>query len=102
MPQLRKLCWWQGSRRPASSAPPQTELARIIKKGLSDAYFGAEKGTRAYNEAQKLYFFYGGRHFEPLWLTQDAAGKVVFSESANRISRSSRSPSSRVFARPTT
>lgn len=66
-------------------APPQTELARTIKKGLGDAYFGAEKGTRAYNEAQKLYFFYGSRHFEPLWLTEDASGKVAFSPSANKI-----------------
>src|SRR5688572_32863022 len=46
-------------------APPQTELARIIKKGLSEAYFGSQRGTRAYLQAQKLYFFYGGRHFEP-------------------------------------
>jgi murein L,D-transpeptidase YcbB/YkuD len=66
-------------------APPQTELARIIKKGLGESYFGAQKGTRAYGEAQKLYFFYGGRHFEPLWLTEDASGKVGFSEGANKI-----------------
>src|SRR5690606_5605255 len=25
------------------------------------------------------------RHFEPLWVTQDAAGKVVFSDAANKI-----------------
>jgi murein L,D-transpeptidase YcbB/YkuD len=66
-------------------APPQTELARIIKKGLSDAYFGAQKGTRAYAQAQKLYFFYGGRHFEPLWLVQGADGKIAFSERASKI-----------------
>jgi murein L,D-transpeptidase YcbB/YkuD len=66
-------------------APPQTELARIIKKGLSEAYFGSERGTRAYLQAQKLYFFYGGRHFEPLWLTEDASGKVVFSPRAEKI-----------------
>ena len=46
-------------------APPQTELARIIKAGLSSAYAAAEKGTRAYQQTQKLYFFYGARHFEP-------------------------------------
>ncbi|HQZ13155.1 MAG TPA: peptidoglycan-binding protein, partial [Devosia sp.] len=66
-------------------APPQTELARIIKMGLGEAYFGATKGSRAYGEAQKLYFFYGSRHFEPLWLTQDSSGKVAFSASASKI-----------------
>src|SRR6218665_4118538 len=44
-------------------APPQTELARIIKKGLSSAYRDAAKDTRAYTQAQKLYFFYGARPF---------------------------------------
>ena len=66
-------------------APPQTELARIIKKGLSDAYFGAQRDTRAHAQAQKLYFFYGARHFEPLWLTEDAAGKIGFSKKAEKI-----------------
>jgi murein L,D-transpeptidase YcbB/YkuD len=66
-------------------APPQTELARIIKQGLGDAYFGASRDTRAYQQAQQLYFFYGSRHFEPLWLSEDAAGKVVFSEKAQQI-----------------
>ena len=47
-------------------APPQTELARIIKKGLGERYFGANRDSRAYRQAQKLYFFYGDRHFEPL------------------------------------
>jgi murein L,D-transpeptidase YcbB/YkuD len=66
-------------------APPRTELARIIKAGLSDAYAAAPKGTRAYAQTQKLYFFYGSRHFEPLWLSQDADGKVVFSQNAEKI-----------------
>jgi murein L,D-transpeptidase YcbB/YkuD len=66
-------------------APPQTELARIIKQGLGDAYFGATRGSRAYQQAQQLYFFYGNRHFEPLWLSTDAAGKVVFSDKAEQI-----------------
>jgi murein L,D-transpeptidase YcbB/YkuD len=66
-------------------APPQTELARIIKKGLGDAYFGANRDSRAYQQAQQLYFFYGSRHFEPLWLSEDAAGKVVFSAKAEKI-----------------
>jgi murein L,D-transpeptidase YcbB/YkuD len=66
-------------------APPKTELARIIKKGLSEAYFGAARDTRAYLQAQKLYYFYGARHFEPLWLVEDENGKVAFSENANKI-----------------
>ncbi|WP_417309448.1 L,D-transpeptidase family protein [Devosia sp.] len=66
-------------------APPQTELARIIKDGLSSAYSSAQKGTRAYDRTQRLYFFYGARHFEPLWLTEDANGKVAFSDKANAI-----------------
>jgi hypothetical protein len=83
-------------------APPQTELARIIKKGLGESYFGAEKGTRAYGEAQKLYFFYGGRHFEPLWLTEDASGKVGFSEGANKIIDVFRKSEFEGFRPPTT
>ncbi len=66
-------------------APPRSELARIIKSGLSAAYFAADKGSRAYEQAQKLYYFYGARHFEPLWLQTDDAGKVAFSTKANAI-----------------
>lgn len=66
-------------------APPQTELARIIKAGLGDAYFSAKRDSRAYQQAQQLYFFYGARHFEPLWLSTDAGGKVVFSDKAEDI-----------------
>jgi murein L,D-transpeptidase YcbB/YkuD len=66
-------------------APPQTELARIIKKGLGEAYFGAQKDTRAYSQAQKLYFFYGARHFEPLWLVQGANGSIDLSPRAAKI-----------------
>lgn len=66
-------------------APPRTELARIIKAGLSESYADTQKGTRAYAQTQKLYFFYGSRHFEPLWLSQGADGKVVFSENAEKI-----------------
>lgn len=66
-------------------APPQTELARIIKTGLSAAYQDAAKDTRTYAQAQKLYFFYGARHFEPLWLHQDGPGKVSFAPAAEKI-----------------
>ena len=66
-------------------APPQTELARTIKAGLSAAYYGARPDTAAHAEAQRLYFLYGERHFEPIWLTEDSAGKVVFSPAAAKI-----------------
>lgn len=66
-------------------APPQTELARIIKSGLSSAYQSAAKDSRAYAQAQKLYFFYGARHFEPLWLEEADNGKVTFAPAAERI-----------------
>ncbi|MDB5538327.1 MAG: hypothetical protein JWQ89_54 [Devosia sp.] len=66
-------------------APPKTELARIIKAGLSTAYASANKGTRAYQQTQKLYFFYGARHFEPLWLTKAADGSIAFSPNAEKI-----------------
>lgn len=65
-------------------APPQTDLARTIKAGLSSTYYGA-RDDAAYNQAQKLYFFYGERAFEPLWLSQDASGKVAFSPVADKL-----------------
>lgn len=66
-------------------APPRSELARIIKAGLQDAYYNADKDSRAYEQAQKLYFFYGARGFEPLWLSSGAAGAVSFSPNAEKI-----------------
>jgi murein L,D-transpeptidase YcbB/YkuD len=66
-------------------APPRTEIAKIIKAGLQKAYYGADKDTRAYAQAQKLYFFYGGRGFEPLWLSPNADGTVTFSANAEKI-----------------
>lgn len=66
-------------------APPQSELARIIKSGLSARYQAAQRDTRAYADAQKLYYFYGERHFEPLWLVQGADGTVTFSAAAESI-----------------
>lgn len=66
-------------------APPKTELARIIKAGLSAAYAASEKGTRSYQQTQKLYFFYGARHFEPLWLTKADDGSIAFSPNAEKI-----------------
>jgi murein L,D-transpeptidase YcbB/YkuD len=70
---------------PVIIAPPQTPLAQTIKSGLGAVYYGAAKDSAAYLEAQKLYFFYGNRHFEPIWLDEGANGEVVFSEPARKI-----------------
>ncbi len=66
-------------------APPTSALARTIKAGLSASYYGAKVDTVAYNEAQRLYFLYGERHFEPVWLHEEADGKVTFSPAAEKI-----------------
>ncbi len=66
-------------------SPPQNALAKSIKAGLSASYSNANSGTRAYQDAQKLYFFYGTRHFEPLWLEEDSQGQVKFSPNALKI-----------------
>ena len=66
-------------------APPQTPLAGIIKSGLKTSYKNTKPSTRAYEDAQQLYHFYGARHFEPLWLTEDIDGKVIFSANAQAI-----------------
>ncbi|MBD8067284.1 L,D-transpeptidase family protein [Devosia sp. PTR5] len=66
-------------------APPQSELGGIIKAGLSASYYGARAETRAYRDAQKLYFLYGQRHFEPIWLSKDTSGTITFSPAAEKI-----------------
>jgi murein L,D-transpeptidase YcbB/YkuD len=70
---------------PVIIAPPQTPVGQTIKQALSTAYNGAPKDSAAYAEAQKLYFFYGARHFEPIWLSTAANGAVAFSEPAQKI-----------------
>lgn len=70
---------------PVVIAPPKTALARTIKSGLSEAYYGARRDTVAYTEGQKLYFLYGERYFEPIWLSEAAGGKVTFSPAAEKI-----------------
>ncbi|OYX05821.1 MAG: hypothetical protein B7Z15_16735 [Rhizobiales bacterium 32-66-8] len=70
---------------PVIIAPAQTPLAQTIKTGLATAYYGAAKDSTAYDEAQKLYFFYGSRHFEPIWLDEAADGEVAFSPAAQKI-----------------
>ncbi|MBJ6988699.1 MULTISPECIES: L,D-transpeptidase family protein [unclassified Devosia] len=66
-------------------APAQSPLARTIKEGLSTAYASARAGTPAYEEAQRLYFLYGERSFEPIWLSQDTSGQLTFSPAAEKI-----------------
>jgi L,D-transpeptidase YcbB len=66
-------------------APPQSDLGRTIKGALSAAYYGARPDTVAHDEAQRLYFLYGERHFEPIWLSQDSSGKATFSPAADKI-----------------
>jgi murein L,D-transpeptidase YcbB/YkuD len=70
---------------PVIIAPAQTPLAQTIKAGLAAAYYGAAKDSAAYKEAQRLYFFYGARHFEPIWLDEAANGAVTFSAPAQQI-----------------
>jgi murein L,D-transpeptidase YcbB/YkuD len=70
---------------PVIIAPPQSAMAQTIKSELSGAYYGAAKDSAAYIEAQRLYFFYGSRHFEPIWLDTAADGEVSFSARADAI-----------------
>lgn len=66
-------------------APPQTELGRTIKAQLSAAYQAADRTSRTYEQTQKLYFFYGARHFEPIWLTEQPDGTATLSPNAEKI-----------------
>lgn len=70
---------------PVVIAPARTPLAQTIKAGLGAAYYSAAKDSAAYAEAQKLYFFYGTRYFEPIWLDEAPNGDVAFSEPAQKI-----------------
>ncbi|GLQ11946.1 L,D-transpeptidase [Devosia yakushimensis] len=70
---------------PVVIAPAQSDLGRTIKSELAAAYYGAPEASQAYREAQKLYFFYGARHFEPIWLTEGPDGAVAYSAAAQKI-----------------
>ncbi len=64
-------------------APPESDLARIIKTGLRTAL---DKASGSHVEdALKLYYFYGARHFEPLWLATGPGGTIVWSMNAEKI-----------------
>jgi murein L,D-transpeptidase YcbB/YkuD len=66
-------------------APPQNPLAETIKAGLAASYERARPDSAAGRDAQQLYYFYGARHFEPLWLDLEADGAVSFSPAAEKI-----------------
>jgi len=66
-------------------APPDSPIADVIKDKLNAAYYGSAPGSRNYSQAQKLYYFYGARHFEPIWLKTAADGSVSFSPAAEKI-----------------
>lgn len=66
-------------------APPDSPMAQIIKDKLNAAYYGANPSTKSYNDAQKLYYFYGARHFDPIWLKTATDGSVGFTPAAEKI-----------------
>ncbi len=66
-------------------APPESDIAKTIKTGLKSAYDSAQRGTRSYRDARELYYFYGQRHFEPLWVEMAADGAVTYSDNAEAI-----------------
>ncbi|MDR3473182.1 MAG: L,D-transpeptidase family protein [Devosia sp.] len=66
-------------------APPDSPMARIIKDKLSAAYYGANPASKTYADAQKLYYFYGAHHFDPIWLKVAADGTASFSPAAEKI-----------------
>ncbi len=64
-------------------APPETALARVIKTGLKENLDEARRG--GVEDALKLYYFYGSRHFEPLWLDEKSDGTVTWSLNAKKL-----------------
>ena len=66
-------------------APPDSPLAAIIKDKLSAAYYSANPSSKAYAQAQKLYYLYGARHFDPLWVKVGSDGAASFSPAAEKI-----------------
>ena len=66
-------------------APPDSPIAQLIKDRLSAAFYGKGPGAKGYADAQKLYYFYGARHFDPIWLKTASDGSVAFSPAADKI-----------------
>ena len=65
-------------------APPETDLARTIKAGLKQDMKEAGGGSK-FDDALKLYYFYGARHFEPLWLDEQPDGTISWAPNAQKI-----------------
>jgi murein L,D-transpeptidase YcbB/YkuD len=65
-------------------APARTDLAATIREGLVTRLATARTGAAA-DEARQLYYFYGERYFEPIWLERSASGQVSFSDKAGAI-----------------
>ena len=65
-------------------APARSPVAKLLKSKLREAYYGADPTTRAYRQAQKLYFFYGERGFEPIWVSGDS-GSIQLTSNALKI-----------------
>ena len=64
--------------------PAVSPLAKVIKAGLKDQFYSAKAGTKAWQNAQGLYYFYGARNFEPIWL-EGEGDSVKFSQNALSI-----------------
>lgn len=64
-------------------APPETALARIIKTGLRQNLEEADQSS--VEDALKLYYFYGSRHFRPLWLDERPDGVITWSLNAEKL-----------------
>jgi L,D-transpeptidase YcbB len=66
-------------------APPRNALERTIRDGLRNAIAAAPNGSRARTDAEQLYYFYGARHFAPLWLVEDKTGTTTFTAAAQGV-----------------
>ncbi len=63
--------------------PATSPLAQTIKSGLKDDYYNARAGTQTWQDAQKLYYFYGERNFEP-------CGWIKTAKSFNSLTKQNR------------
>lgn len=66
---------------PVIIAPAKTPLAQTIKSELSASFEAAGENSAA----KDIYYLYGARHFEPIWLDTDADGGVALSAQAQTV-----------------
>ena len=64
--------------------PAHSALAQTIKNELRTNYYAEAAGSPEWLAAQRLYFFYAGRNFEPLWLIETPSG-ISYSPAAEKI-----------------